>query len=156
ELPQQYFIDPALWLAAHLPASIGPTAAMTFYAVLLAATICWLATRLGVAPLPTIFAAWLGPLLALPYVYPRLRSDFLRGDPTYLMLLAPNTAAMLLFLDLGRGPWIADIGRFFAIAVVCAYAFLQFPNFAPVSLIGLAFFGVVALLMAASARERWI
>jgi hypothetical protein len=156
ELPQHYFIDPALWLAAHLPASIGPTAAMTFYAVLLAATICWLATRLGMAPLPTIFAAWLGPLLALPYVYPSLGFDFLWGDPTYIMLIALNTAAILLFLDLGRGPWVADVGRFFAIAAVCAYAFLQFPNFAPVSLIGLAFFGVVALLMAASARERWI
>src|SRR5947209_1515496 len=55
ELPQHNLIDPALWLTAHLPVSIGPTAAMTFYAVLLAATIFWLATRLGMAPLPTIF-----------------------------------------------------------------------------------------------------
>ena len=67
ELPQHNLMDPGLWLAAHLPASIGPTAAMTFYAALLAATVCWLATRLRMAPLPTIVAAWLGPLLALPY-----------------------------------------------------------------------------------------
>src|SRR5262249_17828375 len=140
---------------ALLPAWMGPTAAMTFYAALLAAPMCWLAPRLRMAPLPTIFAAWLGPLLALPYVYPSLGFDFLWGDPTYIMLIALNTAAILLFLDLGRGPLVADVGRFFAIPAVCAY-FLQFPNFAPVSLIGLAFFGVVALLMAASARERWI
>jgi hypothetical protein len=156
ELPQHNLIDPALWLTAHLPVSIGPTAAMTFYAVLLAATICWLATRLGMAPLPTIFAAWLGPLLALPYIYPSLGFDFLWGDPTYIMLIAFNTAAILLFLDLGRGPLVADVGRFVAIAAVCAYAFLQFPNFAPVSLIVLAFFGVVVIALAASMRERWI
>ena len=29
--------EPGLWLAAHLPTSIGPTAAMVFYAALLAA-----------------------------------------------------------------------------------------------------------------------
>src|SRR5262249_25196496 len=156
ELPQHNLIDPALWLTAHLPVSIGPTAAMTFYAVLLAATICWLATRLGMAPLPTIFAAWLWPLLALPYIYPSLGFDFLWGDPTYIMLIAFNTAAILLFLDLGRGPLVADVGRFVAIAAVCAYAFLQFPNFAPVSLIVLAFFGVVVIALAASMRERWI
>jgi hypothetical protein len=156
ELPTHNLMDPALWLTAHLPVSIGPTAAMTFYAVLLAATIFWLATRLGMAPLPTIFAAWLGPLLALPYVYPSLGFDFLWGVPTYITLIAFNTAAILLYLDLGRGPLVADVGRFFAIAAVCAYEFLQFPNFAPVSLIGLAFFGVVAVAMAASVRERWI
>jgi len=30
ELPQHDLIDPGLWRAAHLPASIGPTVAMTF------------------------------------------------------------------------------------------------------------------------------
>jgi hypothetical protein len=156
ELPQHNLIDPALWLAAHLPASIGPTAAMTFYAALLAATICWLATRLRLTPLSTIFAAWLGPLLALPYLYPSLGFDFLWGDPTYIMLIALNTAAILLFLDLGRGPFVADAARFFAMAAACAYEFIQFPNFAPVSLIVLAFFGVVALAMAASMHERLV
>src|SRR5260370_12603608 len=33
-------------------------------------------------------------------------------------------------------------------------AFVQFPNFAPVSLVVRAFFGVVGMLMAASLRER--
>jgi hypothetical protein len=94
ELPQHNLIDPALWLVAHLPASIGPTAAMI--------------------------------------------------------------AVILLFLDFGRGALAADAGRFVAIAAVCAYQFIQVPNFAPVSLIVLAFFGVVALAMAASMRERWI
>ena len=154
ELPQHNLIDPALWLTAHLPTSIGPTAAMTFYALLLAITIFWLATRLGMAPLPTIFAAWLGPLLALPYVYPSLGFDFLWGDPTYIILIACNTAAILLFLDLGRGPLLADVARFFAVAAVCGYEFLQFPNFAPVSLLVLSFFGAVGLLMAESPRER--
>ena len=154
ELPQHNLLDPALWLTAHLPASTGPTTAMTLYALLLAISIFWLASRLGMAPLPTVVAAWLGPLLALPYVYPSLGFDFLWGDPTYIMLIACTTAAIVLFLDLGCGPLIADVGRFFAIAGVCAYAFLQFPNFAPVSLVVLAFFGVVALLMAASLRER--
>ncbi len=154
ELPQHVLTDPALWLAAHLPESIGPTAAMTFYAVLLAVSICWLATRLGMAPLPTVFAAWLGPLLALPYVYPSLGFDFLWGVPTYIMLIALDTGAILLFLDLGRGPFIADVVRFFAVAAACAYEFLQFPNFAPVSLVVLAFFGVVALVMASSTHER--
>jgi hypothetical protein len=156
ELPQHNLIDPALWLVAHLPASIGPTAAMTFYAALLAVSICWLATRLGMAPLPSIFAAWLGPLLALPYIYPSLGFDFLWGVPTYIMLIALDTAAILLFLDLGRGPFVADAARFFAIAAACSYQFVQFPNFAPVSLIVLVFFGVVALAMAASMHERLV
>jgi hypothetical protein len=156
ELPQHNLIDPALWLVAYLPASMGPTAAMTFYAALLAATICWLATRLRMAPLPSIFAAWLGPLLALPYVYPSLGFEFLWGDPTYIMLIATNTAVILLFLDFGRGPLAADAARFVAIAAACVYQFIQLPNFAPLSLTVLAFFGVVALAMAASMRERWI
>ena len=156
ELPQHNLMDPGLWLAAHLPASIGPTAAMTFYAALLAATIFWLAGRLGMAPLPTIVAAWLGPLLALPYVYPSLGFEFLWGDPTYIMLIATSTAVILLFLDFGRGPLAADAARFVAIAAVCAFQLIQLPNFAPVSLVVLAFFGVVALAMAASMRERWI
>jgi hypothetical protein len=156
ELPQHNLMDSALWLAAHLPASIGPTAAMTFYAALLAATLCWLATRLRMAPLPTVFAAWLGPLLALPYVYPSLGFEFLWGDPTFIMLIAVNIAVILLFLDFGGGPLAADAMRFVAIAAVCAYQFIQFPGFAPVSLIVLAFFGVLALAMAASMRERWI
>jgi hypothetical protein len=156
ELPQHNLIDPALWLVAHLPASIGPTAAMTFYAALLAATICWLATRLRMAPLPTIFAAWLGPLLALPYVYPSLGFDFLWGVPTYILLIAANTAVILLFLDFGRGSFAADAARFVVIAAICAYQFIQFPGFAPVSVLVLTFFGVVALAMAASMRERWI
>jgi hypothetical protein len=57
ELPQHNLIDPGLWLTAHLPASIGPTAAMTFYAALLAATIFWLTMQLGMAPLPTVPAS---------------------------------------------------------------------------------------------------
>src|ERR1700730_16530364 len=51
ELPQHNLIEPGLWLAAHLPAFIGPTVAMTFYAVLLACSICWLSLRLGLASL---------------------------------------------------------------------------------------------------------
>jgi len=156
ELPQHNLIDPGLWLVAHLPASIGPTAAMTFYAGLLAATICWLATRLRMALLPTIFAAWLGPLLALPYVYPSLGFDFLWGAPTYILLIAANIVVILLFLDFGRGSRAADVARFVAITTVCAYQFIQFPGFVPVSVIVLIFFGVVALAMAASMRERWI
>src|SRR6202045_4089191 len=112
ELPQHNLIDPGLWLVAHLPASIGPTAAMTFYAGLLAATICWLATRLRMALLPTIFGAWLGPLLALPYVYPSLGFDFLWGVPTYILLIATNIVVILLFLDFGRGSRAADVARF--------------------------------------------
>jgi hypothetical protein len=156
ELPQHNLIDPGLWLTTHLPTSIGPTAAMTFYAVLLAVSIFCLATRLGMAPLPSIFAAWLGPLLALPYVYPSFGFDFLWGDPTYILLIAFNIAVILLFLDLGRGPFVADAARFLAIAAACTYEFIQFPNFVPVSLIVLAFFGIVALVMASSMQERLV
>src|SRR5262249_27731909 len=94
------------------------------------------------------------PLLALPYVYPSLGFDFLWGDPTYIMLIVLVIAVTLLFLDLGRGPFVADAARFFAMAAACAYEFIQFPNFAPVSLIVLAFFGIVALVAAVSMRER--
>ena len=153
EFPQHSLIE---WLATHLPPSIGPTAAMTLYAALLAATICWLATRLRMAPLPTILAAWLGPLLALPYLYPTLGFEFLWGNPMYIMLIVLNTAVILLFLDLGRGPFVADAARFFAMAAACAYELIQFPDWAPVSLIVLVFFGVVALVMAASMHERLV
>lgn len=156
ELPQHNLIDPALWLAAYLPPSIGPTAAMTFYAFLLALSIFWLATRFGMAPLPTVFAAWLGPLLALPYTYPSLGFEFLWGDPTYIMLIALDTTVILLFLDFGRGPLFADYVRFFAIAAACTYQLIQFPNFAPVSLLVVIFFGIVALAMAASLYERLV
>src|ERR1700730_13686943 len=97
ELPQHNLIDPGLWLVAHLPPSIGPTAAITFYAALLAVSICWLAGRLGMPPLPTIFAGCLGPLLALPYIYPSLGFDFLWGVPTYILLIALDIAVILLF-----------------------------------------------------------
>jgi hypothetical protein len=108
------------------------------------------------APLPSIFAAWLGPLLALPYVYPSFGFDFLWGDPTYILLIACIIAVILLFLELGRGPFVADAARFLAIAAACTYEFIQFPNFVPVSLIVLAFFGIVALVMASSMQERLV
>src|SRR4029077_12447295 len=135
ELPQHNLIDPGLWLTTHLPTSLGPTAAMTCSAVLLAVSIFCLATRLGMAPLPSIFAAWLGPLLALPYVYPSFGFDFLWGVPTYVLLIASNIAVILLFLDFGRDSLAADAARFVAMAAICAYQFVQFPGFAPVSLI---------------------
>jgi hypothetical protein len=153
ELPQHNLLDPGLWLAAHLAPSIGPTVAMTFYATLLACSIFWLAARLGLAPLPRVFAAWLGPLLALPYVYPPLGFEFLWGVPTYIVLIALDTAVIILFIDLGRGSSVADVVRFFAIAAACVYEFTLFPNFAPVSLVVLGFFGLVAVLMAASKHE---
>jgi hypothetical protein len=153
ELPQHNLLDPGLSLAAQLSPSIGPTAAMTFYAALLAVSICWVATRLGLAPLPSLLAAWLGPLLALPYLYPSTGFQFLWGAPTYIMLIALDTAAILLFLDLGRGRFIADGLRFLAIAAACTHEFLQFPNFAPVSLIVLAFFGDYVMVHSPAGAE---
>jgi hypothetical protein len=154
ELPQHNLYEPGLWLVAHLPPSIGPTAAMIFYAALLALSICWVCLRLGMAPLPTLCAAWLGLLLVLPFVYPSLGFDFLWGDPLYVLLIFLTTAAVILFLDLGRGPRRADLARFVGIAVSCSYQFHLIPGFAPVSGIVLGFFGIVALFAAASMRER--
>src|ERR1700689_3006058 len=37
DLPQHNLTDPSLWLAAHLPPSIGPVISMALYAVILAA-----------------------------------------------------------------------------------------------------------------------
>ena len=153
ELPQQNLIEPGLWLAAHLPAFIGPTVAMTFYSALLACSICWLSLRLGLASLPSIIAAWLGVLLALPYVYPPLGFEFLWGDPACVVLIAATTAFILLFVDLGRGPIVPDIVRFCALSSAYVYQFSLFPNFAPVSLIVVGYFGLVALLMSRSRRE---
>ena len=44
---QHNIIDPGSWLVAHLPPSIAPTLAMTFYALELGIAIGWLATRMG-------------------------------------------------------------------------------------------------------------
>jgi len=154
ELPQHNLLEPGSWLAAYLPASIGPTVGMVFYATLLAVAICWLALRLGMAPLPAISGAWLGVLLALPYVYPSLGFDFLWSVTTYTVLIFLDIVVIILFLDLGRGPLRADAAVFAGIVVVCVYQFILFPNFTPVSLIVLAFFGIVTLFAATSKRER--
>ena len=135
--------EPGLWLAANLPSGIAPTVAMTFYAVVLAVTICTLGIRLGLDPLAAIAAAWIGLLLALPYVYPTLGFDFLWGVPTDVTYLALNTAAILLFLGVGCGPPLADVARFIGLAGICAYDLMQLPNFAPVCLIVLSFFAFI-------------
>jgi hypothetical protein len=157
ELPQHtVLLDPGLWLAVSLPPSVGPTAAMTFYAGVLSITICWLGTRMGLDALTSVAGAWIAVLLAFPYVYPALGFDFLWGVPASVPLIALDIAAFLLFLDLGKGPRAADAARFVAIALTGAYQLVQYPNFAPVSAIVLAFFAVVALFLAASRRERLI
>ena len=157
ELPQHtILLDPGLWLAVSLPPSIGPTVAMTFYAALLAITICWLGTRMGLDALVSVAAAWIALLIAFPYVYPSLGFDFLWGVPAYVPLIFLDIAAFLLLLDFGKGSRSADLARFSGIAGICAYQLIQYPNFAPVSGIVLVFFGVAALFMAASMRERMI
>jgi len=157
ELPQHtILLDPGLWLAVSLPPSIGPTAAMTFYAALLAVTTCWLGTRMGLDALTSVAGAWIALLLAFPYVYPSLGFDFLWGVPAYVPLIFLDIAAFLLLLDFGKGSRSADLARFSGIAGICAYQLIEYPNFAPVSGIVLFFFGVVALLMASSMRERLI
>ena len=157
ELPQHtILLDPGLWLAVSLPPSIGPTVAMTFYAALLAVTTCWLGTRMGLDALTSVAGAWIALLLAFPYVYPSLGFDFLWGVPAYVPLIFLDIAAFLLLLDFGKGSRSADLARFSGIAGICAYQLIEYPNFAPVSGIVLFFFGVVALLMASSMRERLI
>ena len=157
QLPQHtVLLDPGLWLAATLPPAVGPTAAMTFYAGMLAITICWLGTRMGLDALTSVAAAWIALLLAFPYVYPALGFEFLWGVPSYVPLIALDIAAFLLILDLGKGSRTADLARFIAIAFTGAYQLIQYPNFAPVSAIVLAFFAVVALFLAVSPRERLI
>ena len=135
ELPQHTLLEPGGWLAAYLPASIGPTVAMVFYATVLAVAICCLGLRLGMAPLAAISGAWLGLLLALPYTYPPLGFDFLSNVPVDTVYIALNTAAILLFLDIGRGPRHLDAARFTALVAICAYELHHVPSFAPVSLI---------------------
>jgi hypothetical protein len=129
---------------------------MTFYAGVLAVAICWLGTRMGLDTLTNVAAAWIALLLAFPYVYPALGFEFLWGVPAFVPLIALDIAAFLLFLDFGKGPRAADAARLFGIAGTGAYQLLQYPNFAPISAIVLAFFGIVALCMAASLRERLI
>jgi hypothetical protein len=156
DVPWRALLDPGLWLVAQLPASIAQIVTMTFYAAELAIAIVWLAIRLGLEPLPTVAAAWIGVLLAFPYVYPTLGFDFLWGIPSYVPLILQDTAIILLFLDLGRGPRAADVARFVAIAGIGAYQVIQYSTFAPMSVVVLAFFGVVAVVAAASMRERLI
>jgi hypothetical protein len=157
QLPQHtILLDPGLWLAVSLPPSIGPTAAMVFYAALLAITICWLGTRMGLDVVTIVAAAWIALLIAFPYVYPSLGFDFLWDVPACVPLIFLDMAAFLLLLEFGKGPRAADAARFLGIAAICAYQLVQYPNFAPVSGIVLIFFGVAALVMAASTRERMI
>ena len=155
-LPQQALLDPGLWLTAHLSPVAGPVMAMTLYAAALAAAICWLGMRLGAGALPSVAAAWIGLLLAFPYVYPSLGFDFLWGVPGYVPFIALNVAAILLLLDLGRGPRAADAARLIGIGGVVAYEFIQYPNFVLLSLVVLGFFGLVAVFASSSRRERMI
>jgi hypothetical protein len=157
ELPQHTtLLDPGLWLAVSLPPRIGPTAAMTYYAALLATITCWLGVRMGLDALVSVAGAWIALLLAFPYVYPSLGFDFLWGDPAYVPLIFLDVAAFLLLLEFGKGPRLADAARFLGLAAICAYQLIQYPNFAPVSGIVLIVFGVASLVMAASMRERMI
>ncbi len=156
DVPWRASLDPGLWLVAQLSASIAQIVAMTFYAAELAIAIVWLAIRLGLAPLTTVAAAWIGLLLAFPYVYPSLGFDFLWGGPNYVPFIFQDIAIILLFLDLGRGPRAADVARFVAIASIGAYQVIQYSIFAPMSVVALVFFGVVAMFAAASRQERLI
>ncbi|PWT74100.1 MAG: hypothetical protein C5B46_04580 [Proteobacteria bacterium] len=156
DVPWRALLDPGLWLAAHVPAPTGQIVAMTLYAAELAVAIVWLGTRLGLGLLASLAAAWLGLLLAFPYVYPSLGFEFLWGMPSYASLILQNTAIILLFLDLGRGPRAADTARFLAMAAVGTYQVIQYSTFAPMSLIMLVFFGAVAVIAAPSMRERLI
>src|SRR5262249_11474371 len=156
EVPWRAVFDPSRWLVAHLPPSVAQIVAMTFYAAELAVAIVWLAIRLGLEPLPTVAASWIGLLLAFPYVYPSLGFDFLWGGPNYVPLILQNTAIILVFLDLGRGPRAADVARFGAIAAIGTYQVIQSSIFAPMSVVMLVFFGVVAVFAATSPMERLI
>jgi len=156
DVPWRALLDPGLWLFAQLPPSIAQIVVMTFYAAELAIAIVWLATRLGLEPLPTVTAAWIGLLLALPYTYPSLGFDFLWGVPSYVPLILQNTAIIILFLDLGRGSRAADVARFGAIASIGTYQLIQYTTFAPMSVVMLAFFGVIAIFAATSTPERLI
>jgi hypothetical protein len=148
--------EPGLWLTARLPAWIGPTVAMTFYALLLAVTIYASSLRLGLSSLAAIGAAWIGVLLAYPYVYPPLGFEFLWGVPVNAVYIALCTAAIFLFLRLGRGSWFADSVRFFGAAAICGYALFEIPSFAPVFLIEVGFFGLMSIGAAQTKRERLI
>lgn len=157
ELPQHtILLDPGLWLAATLPPVVGPTAAMVFYAALLAVATCWLGTRMGLNPVVSVAGSWIALLLAFPYVYPSLGFDFLWGVPAYMPLIFLDIAAFILLLDLGKGPRAADAVRFLSLAAICAYQLVQYPNFAPVSAVVLVIFGVACLFTATSGRERLI
>jgi hypothetical protein len=155
-LPQHALLDPALWLAAHLSPSAGPVVAMVWYAASLTLAICWLARRLGVSTLTAMSAAWMGLLVALPYVYPPPGFDALAGVPSFAWLILIQIAAILLFLDVGRGPPVADGARIAAIALVYGYQLHEMPHFVPVTAIVVACFGVVGFVAAGSARERLI
>jgi hypothetical protein len=155
-LPQQALLDPGLWLTAHLSPVAGPVVAMTFYAAALAAAICWLGMRLGAGALSSVAAAWIGLLLAFPYVYPSLGFDFLWGVPGYVPFIALNVAAILLLLDLGRGARAADAARLIGIGAMLAYEFIQYPNFVLLSVVVLGFFGLVVVFATPSKPERMI
>jgi hypothetical protein len=153
-LPQRALLDPSLWVTTQLSPSTGPVVAMTLYAAALAFAICWLGMRLGLGALPSVAAAWIGLLLAFPYVYPSLGLDFLWTVPAYIPFIVLDVAAFLLLLELGRGPPAADAARALGIGAILAYEFVQYPNFVPVSLVVLGCFGVMAMVAAASMRER--
>jgi hypothetical protein len=154
DLPWRALLDPSLWMIPRLGPLTGPVVAMTVYAVELAATIAWLGLRLKLSPTGLIAAIWIGLLLAFPYVYPSLGFDFLWGVPSYVPLIAEDTVVILLFFDLGKGPPRIDLARAAAVVCICALQTMEYPNFAPVSLVVLAFFGLVALVTATSMRER--
>ena len=155
-LPQHVLLDPALWLTAHLSPSAGPVVAMVWYAASLAVAICWLAARLGVSALTATTAAWIGLLIALPYIYTPPGFDFLAGVPSFAWLILIQIAAILLFLDVGRGPAAADAARIAGIVLVYGYQIHEMPHFVPVTLVFVAFFGIVCFVAAESWRERLI
>jgi hypothetical protein len=156
ELPQHNLTDPGLWLTQLLAPSLAPTVAMTFFALELAIAIGWLAKRLGLAPLQAAVAVSIGLLLALPYTYPAIGFEFLWGAPGYVTLILQDTAIILLLLDLGRGPRWKDWLRAGGIVALCAHQLNQYPNFAPLSFVALAFFAAVVMFTASSPRERWL
>lgn len=155
-VPWHTSLDPALWLAVNLPLPWGPSIAMTLYALFLALGIFWLAIRLGLATSYSMVAASIGVLLALPYKYPSLGFDFLWGVPSDCLLIALNVVVIVFFLDLGRSSRARDLAHTLGILCICIYQFLQQPNFAPVSLLPVAFLGIVAILGARTGHERII
>ena len=132
-----------------------PWISCVVFAVEFVTTTAVLARCLGAGLVTALAGAWLGALVTLPFFIPTLDDWRVWGNPHFMTAIGATSLALCAFLSIGRQGIGRDFAAAAAISVLLAYLATFQPNRVVMTLPIFAFFGLAALISAASRRERW-